>query len=181
MKLQFLTLLTAGLLMSSYAIADNYAGIGLGASWNGGHAYTNGIKYDLETFSPLWSLFAGTVIPTEWTDVRVEGELLRMDVKPDFGRTRQLRAVMANATAVIPNTGWVVEPYAGFGFGYARWDHNNSIAGQILGGVEYNFEQWPVGTALEYRHLWINEKGGKTFSKSKLNSDTLMFKVKYFF
>ncbi len=181
MKLQFLTLLAAGLLLSCAGHAENYAGAGVGASWNGGHAVTNGQKYDMETFSTLWSLFAGTIIPTEWTDIRVEGEFLRMDVEPDYGRTRQFKALMANATAIIPDTGWFAEPYVGFGLGYARWDHNNTIAGQIIGGVEYDFAQWPVGAALEYRHLWVNEKGGKGYDTSRINSDTLMLKLKYFF
>jgi opacity protein-like surface antigen len=94
---------------------------------------------------------------------------------------------MANATGIIPDTGWWAEPYVGLGLGYARWDHNNTIAGQVIGGFEKHFElpEWANNTAMaaavEYKHLWVNENGGKQNNTSKMNSDTVMFKLKYLF
>ncbi len=187
MKKLFLTCLMAGLLVSGAAVSEYYAGLGYGVSWNGGHAWTNNVKYDYDTFSGMWSLFAGTVLPTDCVDFRVEGELLRLDLEPDVGKTRKFRAIMGNVTAIIPNTGWWAEPYVGGGIGYARWDHNNTIATQVIGGLEKTFElpDWANNAAmavdLEYRHLWINENGGKAYSVSKMNSDTLMLKLKYLF
>ena len=187
MKKLFLTCLTAGLLACGGATAEYYAGVGYGASWNGGHAWTNGIKSDYDTFSGMWSLFAGTVLPTNWVDFRAEAELLRLDLKPDIGKTRKFRALMGNVTAVIPNTGWWAEPYVGLGMGYARWDHNNALATQVIGGFEKTFElpDWANNAAmavdLEYRHLWVNKDGGKRLDVSKMNSDTLMLKLKYLF
>ena len=187
MKKLFLTCLTAGLLVSGAAVSEYYAGLGYGVSWNGGHAWTNNVKYDYDTFSGMWSLFAGTVLPTDWVDFRVEGELLRLDLEPDVGKTRKFRAIMGNVTAIIPNTGWWAEPYVGGGIGYARWDHNNTIATQVIGGLEKTFElpDWANNAAmavdLEYRHLWVNENGGKAYSVSKMNSDMLMLKLKYLF
>lgn len=182
-----LTGMAAGLLFSGAATAEYYAGLGYGASWNGGHAWTNGIKNDYDTFSGMLSLFAGTVLPTNWVDFRTEVELLRLDLKPDFGRTRRFRAIVGNVTAIIPETGWWAEPYVGGGIGYARWDHNNTITTQVIGGLEKTFElpDWANNAAmavdLEYRHLWVNEDGGKFNNISKMNSDTIMLKLKYMF
>lgn len=182
MKLKYLSLIAGALVWTSTVQAEDYAGLGYGQSWNGGNAYTNGQKHDFETFSSIWSAFIGRTIPLEWFDMRVEGEFIRMDADADKGRTRQVRALMANATGIIPNTGWFAEPYVGLGVGYARYDHNNTIATQVIGGLEYTFDQWPVATALEYRHLWFNEDGGKNeANRSDLNSDSIMLKVKYLF
>ena len=65
MKLKMLSLLAAGLILTGAAGAEYYAGAGYGISWNGGHAWTDGVKYDYETFSNIWSVFGGVVIPTE--------------------------------------------------------------------------------------------------------------------
>ncbi len=164
------------------ARADNYAGLGFGYSWNGGHAYTNSTKYDFKSFSKMWSFFVGKVIPNQWFDLRLDAEYLNLDAHVEHGRTRQFKSVMANATGIIPDTGWLAEPYVGMGLGYARFDHNNTIALQAIGGLEYVFEQWPIATDVEYRHLWLNEHGGKNReNSSRFNSDTLMLKLKYFF
>lgn len=187
MKKLFLTCAVVGLLFAGAVRAENYAGLGYGISWNGGHAWTDGRKSDYDTFSKMLSVFAGTVIPTEKFDLRLEGEYLHLNLKPDHGKTRRFRALMANATGVIPNTGWWAEPYVGLGLGYARWDHNNTIAAQGIAGLEKYFElpEWANNTAMaaavEYRHLWVNEKGGKRNNTSKMNSDTIMFKLKYLF
>ncbi|MBR6232017.1 MAG: hypothetical protein IKQ99_02840 [Alphaproteobacteria bacterium] len=181
MKLKTLSLLATGLILAGAAGAEYYAGAGYGISWNGGHAWTNGKKYDYETFSGMWSLFGGTVIPTEWLDFHVEGEYIRLKAKPDKGKTRRLDTAMANLIGVIPNVDLPVQPYVGFGLGYGRWDHKFTFVKQFIGGIEYNLDQYPVGFALEYKHLSPNETGGKRSSPSKINSDTLMLKVKYLF
>ena len=181
MKIKFLSLLTASLLISGTVSAEYYAGAGYGFSWNGGHAWTDGRKSDYETFSGIFSAFMGTVIPTEWLDLKAEAEFLRLSAEPDFGRTRKFQVLMGNLVGVIPNVDLPVKPYVGLGLGYARWDHNNTVAYQVLGGVEYELDQYPVGFALEYKHLWPNENGGKTTTKSRINSDTIMLKVKYLF
>ena len=182
MNLKFLSCLTLTLALSVSVQAENYAGLGIGKSWNGGHAYSDNKKHDFETLSTMWSFYAGKIIPTEWFDLRLEGEFLRMDAHAKHTRTRQVRALMANATGVIPNTGWFAEPYVGMGAGYARYDHNNTLGFQFIGGLEYDFDNYPIGTAVEYRHLWFTEDGGKNnANKSNLNSDTLMLKLKYFF
>ena len=181
MKLKYLSLIALMMAFATSVNAENYAGLGYGRSWNGGHAYRDGHKYDTETFSNVWSLFLGKTIPTEWCDVHAEAEVIHIGADTDYGEKLTLNALMANATAVIPDTGWFAEPYAGLGVGMARFDHNNTIAWQFIGGLEYNFEQYPIGTALEYRHLLLNEHGGKGADTSRFNSDTLMLKLKYFF
>ena len=181
MKLKTLSLLTAALILTGTAGAEYYAGAGYGVSWNGGHAWTDDIKYDYETFSNMWSLFGGTVIPTDKLDLRVEGEFLHLKADPDVGKSRTLDAAMANLIAVIPNVDLPVQPYVGIGLGYGRWDHKNTVVGQFIAGAEYDLEQYPVGFALEYKHLKPNETGGKGGYISKINSDTIMLKVKYLF
>ena len=181
MKLKTLSLLATALILTGTAGAEYYAGAGYGINWNGGHAWTNGKKYDYETFSDIWSIFGGTVIPTEWLDLHAEGEYVQLKVDPDGGKDRKLQAVMANLTGVIPNVDWPVQPYVGLGLGYGRWDHKNTVVGQFIAGVEYNLDQYPVGFAVEYKHLVPNETGGSGGNRSKINSDTVMLKVKYLF
>lgn len=167
--------------LASISVAEYYAGAGYGISWNGGHAWTNGTKYDYETFSGMWSLFGGTVIPTEYLDLRAEGELVRLKAEPDTGSSRELKAAMANLIGVIPNVDLPVQPYVGLGLGYGRWDHKNTVVKQLIAGVEYDLDQYPVGFALEYKHLSPNETGGNGGYRSKINSDTIMLKAKYLF
>ena len=181
MKLKTLFLLASALILTGTAGAQYYAGAGYGVSWNGGHAWTNGKKYDYETFSNIWSLFGGTVIPTEYLDFRAEGELMQLKAKPDKGKVRRLDAAMFNLTGVIPNVDWPVQPYVGLGLGYGRWDHKNTFIKQFIAGVEYDLDQYPVGFALEYKHLSPNETGGSGANRAKINSDTVMLKVKYLF
>lgn len=184
MKTKLLSLLAASLIISGAVSAEYYAGAGYGVSWNGGHAWTNNIKTDYKRFSGIFSGFLGTVIPTEYLDLRAEGELIHLSAKPDLGRTRKFNALMANLIGVIPNVDALsslnIKPYVGLGIGYGRWDHRNTFAYQVIGGLEYEFEN-PVAVALEYKHLWPDQTGGKAYSKSKLNSDTLMLKLKYLF
>ena len=181
MKLKLLSLLAAGLILSGTAGAEYYAGAGYGVSWNGGHAWTNGAKEDYETFSDFWSVFGGTVIPTEYLDLRAEGEFVRLRPEPDHGKARRLDALMANLIGVIPNVDLPVQPYVGLGLGYGRWSHKNTVVKQFIAGVEYDLDQYPVGLALEYKHLSPNETGGSGANRAKINSDTLMLKVKYLF
>ena len=181
MRLRTLSLLVAGLILVGTAGAEYYAGAGYGISWNGGHAWTNGKKYDYETFSGMWSFFGGTVIPTEYLDFHAEAEIIRLKAEPDKGKTRRLDTAMANLIGVIPNVDLPVQPYVGLGLGYGRWDHKFTVVKQFIAGAEYNLDQYPVGFALEYKHLSPNETGGKRGSRSKINSDTLMLKVKYLF
>lgn len=181
MKLKTLSLLVAGLIFAGSVGAEYYAGAGYGVSWNGGHAETKGKKYDYDTFSGMTSLFGGTVIPTEYLDLRAEGEYVRLKAEPDTGKTRKLQAVMANLIGVIPNVDLPVQPYVGLGLGYGRWDHKNTVVKQFIAGVEYDLDQYPVGFALEYKHLSPNETGGSGAYRSKINSDTIMLKVKYLF
>lgn len=181
MKLKTLSLLAAGLVLTGSVGAEYYAGAGYGVSWNGGHAWTDGRKYDYETFSGIWSLFGGAVIPTEWLDFRAEGEIMRLQAEPDVGKKRELKTAMANLIAVIPNVDSPLQPYVGLGLGYGRWDHKNTVVKQFIAGVEYDLEQYPVGFALEYKHFSPNETGGKADHISKINSDTIMLKAKYLF
>ena len=181
MKLKILSLLVACLMLSGTVDAEYYAGAGYGISWNGGYAKTNDKKYDYKTFSGLWSLFGGTVIPTEYLDLRAEGELFQLKAKPDTGKTRELKAVMANLIAVIPNVDLPVQPYVGLGLGYGRWDHKNTVVKQFIAGAEYDLDEYPVGFALEYKHFSPNEAGSSGGNRSKINSDTLMLKAKYLF
>ena len=181
MELKTLSLLAAGLIVTGVAGAEYYAGAGYGYSWNGGHAWTNGKKYEYETFSPMVSLFGGAVIPTEYLDLRAEGEFIHFTADPDKGKSRKLDTVMANLIGVIPNVDLPVQPYVGLGLGYGRWDHTHTVMKQFIAGVEYDLDQYPVGFALEYKHLSPNETGGKGDHISKINSDTVMLKVKYLF
>ena len=181
MKLKTLSLLVAGLIFAGTAGAENYMGAGYGFSWNGGHAWTDGKKYDYETFSNIWSLFAGSVIPTEWLDLRAEGEFIHLKANPDFGKSRKLDTLMANLVGVIPNVDLPVQPYVGLGLGYGRWDHKNTVVKQFIAGVEYDLEQQPIGFVLEYKHLSPNEIGGSSDHIAKINSDTIMLKAKYLF
>ena len=181
MKLKTLSLLAAGLLLTGAACAEYYAGAGYGISWNGGYAKTNDKRYDYKTFSDAWSLFGGTVIPTDYLDFHAEGEFFQLKAKPDKGKTRELRALMANLIAVIPNVDLPVQPYVGLGLGYGRWDHKNTAFKQLIIGTEYNLDQYPVGFALEYKHISPNEKGSSGKYRSKINSDVLMLKAKYLF
>ena len=176
-----LSLLVIGLLVSSFVGAEYYAGAGYGLSWNGGHAWTGGQKTDYETFSGMLSVFGGTVIPTEWLDLRAEGELLHLKADADKGPSRELKTVMANLIGMIPNIDSPFQPYIGLGLGYGRWDHKNTAVKQFIAGVEYNLDQYPVGFALEYKHLSPNETGGSGANRSKINSDTVMLKAKYMF
>ena len=129
----------------------------------------------------MWSLFGGTVIPTDYLDLRAEGEFVRLKVDPDKGKERKLDAAMVNLIGVIPNVDLPIQPYVGLGLGYGRWDHKNTVVKQFIAGVEYGLDQYPVGLALEYKHLSPNESGGSGAYRSKINSDTLMLKVKYLF
>ena len=181
MKLKTLSLLLAGLIATGTAGAEYYAGAGYGVSWNGGHAWTNGKKYDYETFSGMLSLFGGVVIPTEYLDLRAEGELVRLKAEPDTGSARELKAAMVNLIGVIPNVDSPLQPYVGLGLGYGRWDHKNTAVKQFIAGVEYDLDQYPIGFALEYKHLSPNETGGSGLYRSKINSDTVMLKAKYLF
>ena len=63
MKLKTLSLLAAGLIVTGAAGAEYYAGAGYGYSWNGGHAWTNGVIYDFDKFSNVCSFF-GIMIQT---------------------------------------------------------------------------------------------------------------------
>ena len=181
MKLKTLSLLVAGLILAGTAGAEYYAGAGYGMSWNGGHAWTSGKKYDYETFSRMLSLFGGTVIPTEWLDLRAEGEFIHLNAKPDVGKSRQLDTMMANLIGIIPNVDLPVQPYVGLGLGYGRWDHRYTVTKQFIAGMEYDLDQYPVGFALEYKHLSPNETGGRGDHIAKINSDTIMLKAKYLF
>ena len=150
MKLKTLSLLLVSLVLTGAAGAEYYAGLGYGANWNGGHAWTNGKKYDYETFSPMTSLFGGTVIPTEYLDLHAEGEFIHFTADPDLGKSRQMDTVMANLIGIIPNVDCPVQPYVGLGLGYGRWDHRYTVTKQFVAGIEYDLNQYPVGFALEY-------------------------------
>ena len=181
MKVKILSLLAASLILTGGAGAEYYAGAGYGISWNGGHAWTEGVKYNYEKFSGMTSLFGGAVIPTEYLDLRAEGEFLHFTAKPKTGKSRQMDTAIANLVGVIPNVDLPVQPYVGVGLGYGRWDHKYTVVKQFITGVEYDLEEHPLGFALEYKHLSPNETGGKGDHISKINTDTLMLKVKYLF
>lgn len=159
--------------------ADYYAGVGVGASFNDGTAYTKGVRSSYKN-TPAYSLFGGYELPLPLLDIRGEAEILYMRPKVDAGRDRKLQSVLVNAIGVIPFIP-LIDPYVGVGFGYVRFDHNNAMAVQGILGVEYELPIAPITVGAEYRYYKINEDCGKVNSESKFHTNMLMLKAKYLF
>ena len=169
----------AALMMASVGHADFYAGAGYGFAFHGGSAYSDGKRSSYEN-SAMYSLQGGYILPLPLFDVRGEVEYLRARPEPKNQGSRRLDALMGNVSAVIPLVP-IVDPYVGLGWGYARYDHNNTTAWQYQMGVEYSFVAAPVTVGAEYRYLKLTETCGKHDDISKYHSNVLMLKLKFMF
>ncbi len=180
MKKLFLTACAALTAFIPSAKADFYVGAGYGLAMNDGSVWEEGARTKYKD-SGMYSLSGGYELPLPLFDIRGEVEYIRTRPETkDFG-TKQLDALMFNATGVIPLIPFI-DPYVGLGLGYGRYDHNNTTAFQYLMGVEYEFATNPFTVGAEYRFLKLTEDGGKSGDKtSKYRSHGLMLKLKYTF
>ena len=176
-KLLFIACLASCL--STNAYADFYVGAGYGLSVNGGSVIENATKTKYKD-SAAYSLSGGIVMPLPLLDLRAEAEYFRTrpDTK-DLG-TKQLDALILNATGVIPLIPFI-DPYVGLGWGMGRYNHANTTLWQALLGVEYAFETNPFVIGAEYRFLTLTEDCGKRTDSSKYHTHGLMLKLKYTF
>ena len=167
------------LAICSTAHAEFYVSGGYGLSINQGSVKEHGLKSKYKD-SAAYSLAGGVVMPIPLFDLRAEVEYFR--TRPDTKSlgTKQLDALMVNATGVVPLIPFI-DPYVGFGMGYGRYDHNNTAIWQVLAGVEYAFETNPFTIGAEYRLLNTTEHGGKKDTKSRYYTHGLMLKLKYTF
>ena len=173
-------LLSAALLLTAATThAEFYVGGGYGLSINQGNVCEHGIKSDYKD-SSVYSLSGGIVMPLPLFDFRAEVEYLHTRPETKSLGTKQLDALMFNATGVIPLIPFI-DPYVGLGVGYGRYDHNNTAAWQALAGVEYAFETNPFTIGAEYRFLKLTEDGGKGANESKYYTHGFMLKLKYRF
>lgn len=179
MKKFLLTSFLSFSLFTLTAQAGFYSGFGLGASFNDGSRSEKNFKSSFEN-SPAYSIFAGYEIPLLLTNVRIEGEYLR--IQPDLKKKGHatMNAFMMNGYANIPLTP-IIDPYAGFGIGLTRFEHENAPALQFMLGAEYELPFMPVTVGGEYRYFKITEDGGARGEISKLHSNILMLKLKYEF
>lgn len=166
-------------LLSSQSHAGLYTSFGLGASFNDGSKLNQNFKSSLED-SPSYSLAVGYELPLLLTDIRVEGEYLR--IRPDLkaGGSVNMNALMVNGYANIPLTP-IIDPYVGLGLGMTRFEHENSPAYQMMLGVEYELPFMPVTIGGEYRYFKVTEKGGGKNETTKMHSNILMLKLRYEF
>lgn len=180
MKKLFYTLALTGLLTyASTVSAEFYAGIGLGGSFNGGSAVTDG-SYSKYKNSAIYSLSGGYELPLPLFDLRGELEYLRTKPTVKSGEDRKLDALMANVYGNIPLIP-LIDPYIGLGLGRARYDHSNSFAFQWMLGADYEVPFAPITIGGEYRYFKVNEKTGKNHSPSKFHTNILMLKARYLF
>lgn len=177
-KLYALTLATA-LALTMPTTAGFYAGAGIGGSFNGGSATTDGIRSSYKN-TPAYSLSAGYELPLPLLDIRGEVEYLHAKPNVKYGESRKLDGLMLNAYGVIPFIP-LIDPYVGLGIGKVRFDHTNSFAVQGMLGVEYELPIAPITVGAEYRYFKINETTGKINSPSKYHTNILMMKLKYLF
>lgn len=176
-KLLYTMLLASCLPLSAHA--DFYVGAGYGLSINEGSVVKNGIKTKYKD-SAAYSLNGGIVMPLPLFDLRTEAEYLRTRPETKSFGTKQLDALILNATGVIPLVPFI-DPYVGLGVGIGRYDHTNTTLWQALMGVEYAFETNPFVIGAEYRFLKLTEDCGKRNDSGKYHTHGLMLKLKYTF
>ncbi|MBO7244751.1 MAG: porin family protein [Alphaproteobacteria bacterium] len=166
-------------LISLPSTAGLYTGFGLGASFNDGGKITKQSRSSYED-SLSYSLAVGYELPLALTDVRFEGEYLK--IQPDLkkGGHASMNALMANGYINIPLTP-IIDPYAGLGIGMTRFEHENAPAYQFMLGAEYELPFMPVTVGGEYRYFKITEDGGARGEISKMHSNIFMLKLKYEF
>lgn len=178
-KLFLSTLLALGLTTATTAFAQYYGQLGLGASLNDGSVQTPDGRTTYK-HTPAYSIAGGYELPLALTNIRMEGEYLRIRPNAKYGSDSKFDALMANGYVEIPLIP-VIDPYVGLGIGMVRFDHNNSIALQGMMGVEYELPVIPVTIGAEYRYLKVNETGGKWESVSKFHTNIFMLKARYSF
>lgn len=178
-KFLYTTLMAFVLLGAVPASADFYAGAGYGLGFNGGSAKLNNVKGDYKQ-STVYSISGGYVMPLPAFDIRGDIEYLRTRPGEKGQHSRRMDALMGTLSAVIPVVPFL-DPYAGFGLGYARFDHANTLAWQYHVGIEYKFATSPFAIGAEYRYLKLADDCGKGANVSKYHSNIGMLKVKYFF
>ncbi|MBQ9737625.1 MAG: porin family protein [Clostridia bacterium] len=173
------SLLTLGLI-SSTAHADFYGSFGLGAAFNNGSVTTKDLRSSYDD-SAAYSLAVGYQLPLLLTDVRVEGEYLRIHPDIKDGGHSNMDALMVNAYANLPLIP-VIDPYVGLGLGYARFEHENTPAMQFMLGADYELPiTLPITIGAEYRYFKVNEHGGNRGETAKFNTHALMLKARYHF
>ncbi len=178
-KYVYAFIITALLSTALPTSADFYAGAGLGGSFNGGSATTDGIRSAYKN-TPAYSVFGGYELPLPILDIRGEVEYLHAKPNVKYGRSRKLDGLMLNAYGVIPFVP-LIDPYVGLGIGKVRFDHTNSFAVQGMIGAEYELPIAPITVGAEYRYFKVNETTGKIHSPSKYHTNILMMKLKYLF
>lgn len=180
MKKQFLGIaLLIGFITATTVQAQYYGQLGIGASLNDGSTTTNGIRSKYKN-TPAYSFATGYELPLTLTNVRLEGEYLRIRPNAKYGSNSSFDGLMANGYAEVPLIP-VIDPYIGAGIGMTRFDHNNSLALQGMMGLEYELPFIPLTIGGEYRYLKVNESGGKQANISKFHSNIFMLKLRYAF
>ena len=173
------SLLTLGLI-SSAAHADFYGSFGVGAAFNNGSVLKNNSRSSYDD-SGAYSFAVGYQLPLALTDVRVEGEYLRIHPDIKDGGHSNMDALMANAYVNIPLVP-VIDPYVGLGLCYARFEHENTPAMQFMLGADYELPiTLPITVGAEYRFFKVNEHGGNRGETAKFNTHALMLKARYHF
>ena len=179
MKKLLLSTFFSACLLAQSAHCEFYAGIGIGAALNDGAVTTKELRNSYEN-SAAYSFSAGYELPLLLTDVRVEGEYLRIHPQLKNKSKASLDAFMINTYANIPLTP-IIDPYAGFGLGITRFEHENAPAYQFMLGAEYELPFMPASVAAEYRYFKVTEDGGARGEIAKLHSNILMLKLRYAF
>ncbi len=180
MKKHFLLLsLIFSLLSAPSTRADLYIQGGLGSSLNDGSVTTDNVRSGYKN-TPAYSFAVGYEIPLALTDVRVEGEYLRIRPNAKYGKNSKFDGLMANAYAELPLIP-IIDSYVGLGVGLSRFDHTNSMAWQGMAGLEYELPFMPLTVGGEYRYMKVMEDGGKWEDKSKFHTNIFMLKFRYNF
>lgn len=179
MKSKILSLFLSIMLISTPSLAGFYAGLGLGSAFNDGSVLKNHTRSSLKN-SPVYSLSAGYQLPLLLTDVRVEGEYLRIHPDKKYGGHASMDAFMVNGYANLPILP-IINPYIGLGLGMSRFEHENSPAYQGMLGLEYELPFMPVTIGGEYRYFKVSEDGGARGETAKMHSNILMLKLRYDF
>ena len=178
-KFLYTAIAALGVFCATNTYADFYAGAGYGLGFNGGSATLNNVKGDYKQ-STFYSLNAGYVMPLPAFDIRGEIEYLRTRPAVKGQHARRLDALMGTLSAVIPVVPFL-DPYVGFGLGYARFDHSNTQAWQYHMGIEYKFAETPFAVGAEYRYLKLTESCGNHNNYSRYHTNALLLKLKYTF
>lgn len=179
MKKLLLAALLSCSFLSATAHAGLYAQLGIGAAFNDGSQITKNYRSSYEN-SPAYSLSVGYELPLLLTDIRIEGEYLRL--KPDIkqGGHATMDGLMVNGYANLPVIP-LIDPYVGLGLGMTRFEHENAPAYQLMLGAEYELPFMPATVGAEYRYFKITEDCGSRNETAKLHSNILMLKFRYEF